>query len=96
MRLFLSPPLELLMDFLVIAGFIYGCMWLFALVVVIISRVARMAALSILRLLVNCIKGIFRFIFPWAFRSGQIQKEPVGFHPYPRRRKSGFLLKFEK
>ena len=82
---FLTPPLELFKDFLVVVGAIA------AFYVVVSSAIAAVVlsvaavVILILRFLVNIIRRILRFIFPWAFRS-RMSKMPMGFHPHPEQR----------
>ena len=79
-RIFLTPPLELLMHFLVVVGFVLGVWWLFSMVMGLAISAVGLLVLFIIRMICLTIKAILKFIFPWAFRS-QVRKGPIGFHP---------------
>ena len=78
---FLTPPLELFKDFLVVVGAIAAFYVVVSSVIAFVVLGVAAIAIFILRLLVGILRAILKFIFPWAFRP-RVSKMPMGFHPY--------------
>jgi hypothetical protein len=91
-NIFITPPLELFGHFLVVIGAIVAFYFVVSTSIATVVLLVGGIALLILRMIVLFIRGILRFIFPWAFSSPKLDKESVGFHPYPKKGKRyGFL-----